>query len=308
MRHIEELSFVLAVSTILATTATVTLAQNALSIETVEGLDADTPSVSLALTMDSPDLERHAVSLAISYDESMATLLDVDVTGTEADGADWSAGTICNGLDASCLASGGVLWSIIMEIESPDGMTLRAIGPGTGLHIASLHFDTSGMDTGDTMPVTFQDGLDIFGVPGRNEIVNEVTSVKTPELALTDGAISFDAGIVFRRGDHDGSGVLDITDAINLLGFIFLGTTPPICGDASDADNRGVLDITHALDALGFIFLGSFPMEETLPGPINCGPDPTVILDPDGPGGFPEQPVVTLGCDMYPAETGLACE
>jgi hypothetical protein len=114
-------------------------------------------------------------------------------------------------------------------------------------------------------------------------------------------------GPIFRRGDHDGSGLVDITDPLNLLSFLFLGTTPPICEDASDGDNSGALDISDALNVLGFLFLGSFPLNDTPPGPTNCGPDPVVVVDPDGPDGFPEQPVTSLGCNTYPSATGTAC-
>jgi hypothetical protein len=114
-------------------------------------------------------------------------------------------------------------------------------------------------------------------------------------------------GTPFRRGDHDGSGLVDITDPLNLLGFLFLGQTPPICEDASDGDNSGALDISDALNLLGFLFLGSFPLNETLPGPANCGLDPDFEIDPDGDGPLPVQPAESLGCDTYPSAVGLAC-
>jgi hypothetical protein len=77
---------------------------------------------------------------------------------------------------------------------------------------------------------------------------------------------------------------------------------------SSDGDNSAALDISDALNVLGFLFLGSFPLNETLPGPVNCGPDPTIVIDPDGPGVLPGQPATSLGCDMYPSAAGLACE
>ena len=46
--------------------------------------------------------------------------------------------------------------------------------------------------------------------------------------------ISIEGEEVFRRGDVDGSGALDITDPIANLGFQFLGTFAPICRDAHD--------------------------------------------------------------------------
>ena len=102
----------------------------------------------------------------------------------------------------------------------------------------------------------------------------------------------------FRRGDHDGSGLSDITDALNLLGFLFLGTTGPICDDASDFDYSGALDITDALILLGHLFLGQ---PNGLPSPgtgPDCGADPTTIQPAIPP--IPEQAALTLGCDQYP--------
>lgn len=112
-------------------------------------------------------------------------------------------------------------------------------------------------------------------------------------------------GTDFRRGDHDGSGLADITDALNLLGFLFLGTTPPICGNASDFDNSGLLDITDALILLGHLFLGQ---PNALPAPgTSCGPNPTTPQPGIPP--IPPQEVSDLGCDQYPgpAFPGAAC-
>lgn len=105
-------------------------------------------------------------------------------------------------------------------------------------------------------------------------------------------------GTQFRRGDHDGSGIADITDALNLLGFLFLGTTPPICDNASDFDNSGALDITDALILLGHLFLGQ---PNALPAPgTACG------LNPDTPQPgippIPPQDVSDLGCEKYPGD------
>lgn len=113
-------------------------------------------------------------------------------------------------------------------------------------------------------------------------------------------------GELFRRGDHDGSGMTDITDGINFLGFLFLGSTPPICNDASDADNSGVLDLTDALIVLEHLFLG-FPIHLPAPGSLECGPDP----DTPQPGipPLPPQEAISLGCEMYPSPSfpGAEC-
>jgi hypothetical protein len=87
----------------------------------------------------------------------------------------------------------------------------------------------------------------------------------------------------FRRSDADGDAVVQLTDAIATLGFLFLGAAEPACKDAADSNDDGVLDITDAIATLTYLFLGGF--EVPAPGPIDCGPDPT----PQG----------GLGCKSY---------
>jgi PKD repeat protein len=77
----------------------------------------------------------------------------------------------------------------------------------------------------------------------------------------------------FRRGDADGSGKLDLTDAISTLQFLYMGYTAPACKDAADTDDSGKLDLTDAISSLQFQFMGGTPPAD--PGPANCGPDPT---------------------------------
>lgn len=78
---------------------------------------------------------------------------------------------------------------------------------------------------------------------------------------------------VFRRGDVDGNQRIEITDAINLLNFLFLGGAEPPCHDAADADDNGQLQITDPIRILGYLFLGGDPPAS--PGPDFCGFDPT---------------------------------
>jgi hypothetical protein len=88
---------------------------------------------------------------------------------------------------------------------------------------------------------------------------------------------AFEAGCAgaerFLRGDADASGARDISDAVALLGFLFLGNGPPGCIDAADADDGGSVDISDAVFLLSFLFLGG----EAPPPPFaSCGGDPTI--------------------------------
>lgn len=77
----------------------------------------------------------------------------------------------------------------------------------------------------------------------------------------------------FRRGDADGIGDADITDAIFILGALFLGSEQPSCPDAADVDDSGTVDITDAINLLIYLFLGGAAPAD--PGPARCDPDPT---------------------------------
>ncbi len=77
---------------------------------------------------------------------------------------------------------------------------------------------------------------------------------------------------VFRRGDSNGDGTLDLTDAVHVLAYLFIGGPPPACFDAADADDSGELDLSDAIYSLGFQFLGGPAPPD--PGPSSCGPDP----------------------------------
>jgi hypothetical protein len=78
----------------------------------------------------------------------------------------------------------------------------------------------------------------------------------------------------FRRGDPDGSGTIDLSDAIGVLSWLFLGGPAPGCQDAADADDDGAIDLSDPIAILGFLFLGAGA--PPAPGPDACGEDPTV--------------------------------
>jgi hypothetical protein len=90
----------------------------------------------------------------------------------------------------------------------------------------------------------------------------------------------------FRRGDATAEGAVDITDAIVTLQVLILGQGQLTCDDAADADDSGIVDITDAIVTLSEIILGVQGIR--LPGPLNCGVDPT---DDDA-----------LGCETYSGE------
>ena len=78
---------------------------------------------------------------------------------------------------------------------------------------------------------------------------------------------------VFRRGDCNDDGKLDISDPLANLSFQFVGTFDPLCLDALDFDDSGELDVTDPIANLTHQFLGGPPPAP--PGKEVCGVDST---------------------------------
>ncbi|MBI4586365.1 MAG: DUF1565 domain-containing protein [Planctomycetes bacterium] len=95
--------------------------------------------------------------------------------------------------------------------------------------------------------------------------------------AYETGGLCVDQARLFKRGDADLNGVPEITDAIKILSYLFLGFEAPRCADACDSNDDGEVDITDGIHLLSFLFLGTV----TLPPPsAQPGFDPTADLLP----------------------------
>ena len=87
------------------------------------------------------------------------------------------------------------------------------------------------------------------------------------------GPIPRAAASSFVRGDANGDGVRNISDAVFMLGCSFLGSGCSTCADAADVNDDGATNVTDPVFLLNFLF-GSGPVP---PVPTDeCGVDPTV--------------------------------
>jgi hypothetical protein len=73
----------------------------------------------------------------------------------------------------------------------------------------------------------------------------------------------------FRRGDANADATLNVADPVAILTHLFSTKALP-CLDAADADGNDALELTDAVRLLGFLFLGTEPP----PAPFeSCGAD-----------------------------------
>jgi hypothetical protein len=80
---------------------------------------------------------------------------------------------------------------------------------------------------------------------------------------------------LFQRGDTNSDGVVNLSDAIFLLHYLFLGGPEPSCRATGDTDDIGVLDVSSALRILVHLFGGLDPPR---PPFLSCGVDADLYL------------------------------
>jgi hypothetical protein len=87
---------------------------------------------------------------------------------------------------------------------------------------------------------------------------------------------------VFQRGDTNADGNMDISDAVTILIYLFIGGVTPPCIKSADADDDGTVVISDPIYLLRYLFLAG----EAPPAPLGaCGPDTTAD---------------ELACDSFP--------
>jgi hypothetical protein len=69
----------------------------------------------------------------------------------------------------------------------------------------------------------------------------------------------------FVRGDTNRDGKLDLSDAISVLSYLFVGGSEPACRDAGDVNDSGRLELSDAVYLLNHLFLGAAPPRPPYP-------------------------------------------
>ncbi|MBI4600697.1 MAG: PKD domain-containing protein, partial [Planctomycetes bacterium] len=142
----------------------------------------------------------------------------------------------------------------------------------------------------DVEDATYRDGLFALWSWNENTVRFDDVLVGQTELPTCDVVPPEPR---FVRGDADATGVINLTDALRVLLYLFSGGAEPPCFDAADADDNGQLQLTDAIRILGWLFLGNpaplppSPSVAEFP-PADCGVDPSA--DELGCAAFPPCP------------------
>ena len=208
------------------------------------------------------DLQIRGFAAGIRHDPALVAFLGAATAGTafegavleverEADGVNVRA-TLPEGAESSWPEGEEIVLCNLRYRAAPD-ISADALGYRAELALAS---DVGGA----SFPVSFMAPSGAW----------EAAAVENGAIALV--AFAEPPPPLFRRGDANDSGRVDIADAIFVLGYLFAEAPAPVCPDAADANDDGRLDIADAVRILAYLFAGaSLPP----PGAQACGVDPT---------------------------------
>ena len=167
----------------------------------------------------------------------------------------------------------------IYEFSEPFDPDLIFLPPGENQVLQQLVFDVS-----ESAPQ---------GAKTKVALVNDYSISKIANIFIEEGFTKIPAlrsstvevlivqppfPRLFLRGDTDGNGKLELTDAVRVLNYLFLGGVAPGCLDAADVNDKGKIDISSAITLLGYLFLGG--AQPAVPYP-NKGLDATPDDLPD---------------------------
>ena len=154
-------------------------------------------------------------------------------------------------LDGSLSWDDGVPDALRFKWEQKSGPAAAALEPPAA--------NTEQVRATFTAPGTYVFRLTVFD--GARQAAQEIA------LTVTDPTPG-----LFRRGDANDDGRVDIGDAVHLLGALF-GEAALSCPDAADANDDGRLNLADPITILDYLFGSRLPLPA--PGAIYCNQDMT---------------------------------
>ena len=215
------------------------------------------------------DQPTQGYTVAATFDPSVIEVRKAEFYGTNVSGLvpELFAVSISKDPDDPFVTAG-----MLFDVTDPfDG---RVMPPGTDLRILNIIVDVRA----DAVPGSRTQMLlkNHVGRPPLNNIFTVNGFSVLPTIGeggtISIAHLEFPPPRFFIRGDTDGNGEVNVTDTISTLAHLFLGGQPPDCADAADVSDDGVLDISDALYALGFLFRATSYPPPPFPAP---GLDPT---------------------------------
>lgn len=153
-------------------------------------------------------------------------------------------------------------WTVDATYEFPDAYLV----PHVYYSLSKITYQVLGTEVGETTEVNFCGTL---GDPAVAVTITEGVG-QTIVVPLQNNAV-VTMNPIFKRGDCNNDGVVNLADSIFLLLGLFAAGPAPPCEDACDLDDDGGINIGDGVYGLSYLFADG--LEPPLPGPYECGQD-----------------------------------
>jgi hypothetical protein len=224
-----------------------------------------------------------AYSFSVDFDEEVLEALAIEEVWKEPSGLDflfhgyWMNNKNLEpgngGVDEGYLAGVAVTTDdgrqeLFMPADT-DILALRfrfRVRPGAQAKVTELRFLSGGKGPGQATSnvLTLYDH--------RGDGIGQAPLTLDSFVLLSGFVTVLDDVTIFMRGDANGDGAVDISDAQTSLDYLFLDGRTPACLDAADFNDDGLLDLADPVSTLQFLFLGGASPPPPYPEP---GMDPT---------------------------------
>ena len=178
--------------------------------------------------------------------------------------------------------------TVCFNVERPSVPLIQSLIGSATLQKVVFHF----VRVGRTGPAEFfritLQGVDVVSsrieLPptyedlSRTRDLEHIVGLRFTKETLAAFAVDPVEQIHYIRGDLNGDVEVDLSDAIKLFGYLFLGDRL-LCPLAGDANSDGELDISDGAFVLNFLFLGGRPPPGPFPRCGEAGPDEAIPCD-----------------------------
>jgi hypothetical protein len=214
----------------------------------------------------SSDQNIDGFTVIVTHDPAVFEILSLDLTGSVTE-------SLLPELVIPVIRAdeGNLTLTVIFDFLPP--FLRQSFPPGEHQLLFTIRFRAHADALPGSYPFRFQNGI---GTPPLNNIF--VFSGQSFFPDLFDGAVRVgDGGATFIRGDTDGDGTINITDAVAISNYLFVAGPPPACFDAADVNDSGKVNLTDSIYLLNYLSDLGPPPVAPFPDP---GPDPTAdVLD-----------------------------
>jgi PKD repeat protein len=209
------------------------------------------------------------LTVVAAYDPDLIEVVSVDRSVSELSGLhpELFAVQISDDPDEAFVTIG-----VLIDVQSPfDGRTLP---PGKDQRVLNIVVNVK--PEAPPGSITRLELRNQTGRPPLNNIftVNGFSVLPTlgEEGSISIERLTFPPPRFFIRGDADATGVLDLTDAVITLNFLFGGIEAVACEDGADVTDDGEINVTDPIVALNYLFRAGPPPPPPFP---EAGLDPT---------------------------------